>query len=65
VVAGIDPGSVADVAGLRAGDIINKINRKSVKSIADFYEILNDERTRKLDFQLYRQGQTINIDLSQ
>ena len=36
VVTSVEPGSPADEAGLRVGDVVNEINRVSVKSIDDY-----------------------------
>ena len=36
VVTGVQPGSIADDAGLRPGDVVRSVNRRSVESIGDF-----------------------------
>jgi len=50
--------SPAATMGLRTGDIITKINGKSVNDLKDFYEILNKESGKKLAFTVNRDGQT-------
>jgi serine protease Do len=40
IVTDIQPGSPAENADIRAGDIIKEMNRKPVKSVADFKEII-------------------------
>ncbi|MEN6490860.1 MAG: PDZ domain-containing protein, partial [Rectinema sp.] len=50
--------SPAATMGLRTGDIITKINGKSVNDLKDFYEILNKESGKKLVFTVNRDGQT-------
>jgi len=39
VVAGVEPGSAAQEAGLRRGDVIVELNRKRVRKLADFKKI--------------------------
>ena len=39
VVAGVEPGSAAQEAGLRRGDVIVELNRKRVRKLADFKRI--------------------------
>ncbi len=41
LVARVDPGSVADDAGLRPNDVIETINREPVKDVEDFKRVLN------------------------
>ncbi len=42
----IQQGSPADEADMRAGDIIREINRKPVRNVNDFREIVGKARTR-------------------
>jgi S1-C subfamily serine protease len=35
-VTGVEDGSRADDAGLRSGDVIQQVNRQSVKNVAEF-----------------------------
>jgi len=51
--------SPAASMGLRTGDIITKINGKSLKDIKEFYEILAKEAGKKLVFTVNRDNQTI------
>jgi len=51
--------SPAASIGLRTGDIITKINGKSLKDIKEFYEILAKEAGKKLVFTVNRDNQTI------
>jgi serine protease Do len=41
IVTDIQPGSPAENADLRAGDIIAEINKKPVRNVADFKELMN------------------------
>jgi serine protease Do len=40
IVTDIQPGSPAENADLRAGDIIAEINKKPVRNVADFKELM-------------------------
>ena len=40
VVTEVDEGSLAEQAGLRAGDVINEINRARIESIADYQKAI-------------------------
>ena len=44
VVKSIESGSAADAAGLRAGDIIKKIDGQTVKTVADYSQALGSKR---------------------
>ena len=44
VVKSIESGSAADAAGLRAGDIIKKIDGQTVKTVADYSKALGSKR---------------------
>ncbi len=52
--------SPASVIGVKAGDIIVKVNDKPVGSVLDFYSLLNDPKERKLRFTVVREEQTID-----
>jgi serine protease Do len=41
VVTGVEPGSAAAEAGVRTGDVIQEIDRKPVKNVADFMQKLD------------------------
>jgi serine protease Do len=57
VISSVQPGSAADDAGLRSGDVIVEINRRSVKNLADYNrEIARNEKTKSVLF-LVRRGQ--------
>jgi serine protease Do len=42
VIVNVEQGSASNQAGLRAGDIILKINRKSVNNVSDYNKIIED-----------------------
>ena len=55
VITGIDPSSPAAVAGLRAGDVIQEINRQPVKNVKDFARLGTDAKDDVL-LRIERQG---------
>lgn len=62
----VEVGSVADDAGLKANDIIEAVNRKPIKSAADFKEAITSlDFGDPIVFQVYRQkGQYSRIFIS-
>jgi serine protease Do len=58
VVASVKPGSAADEAGLRSGDVITQVNRRPVKNLADYNrEISRSEKGKSVLF-LVRRGES-------
>jgi len=58
VISAVKPGSAAEEAGLRAGDVIIEVNRRTVKSLADYNrEIARNENAKSVLF-LVRRGQS-------
>jgi S1-C subfamily serine protease len=56
VVAAVEQGSASAVAGLRQGDVIESVNGRSVKDVADFYSMINVKKNTDLSFRIFRQG---------
>jgi len=63
VIANVEEGSPAAVAGLRSGDIIMNINGTQVKNLMGFYRTLNDQQKKELVFRIFRQGSELIIGL--
>jgi serine protease Do/serine protease DegQ len=59
LVASVDPGSPAAERGLRPGDVITKINRVPVRSLADARPLLQDARSIILEIQRGNRNQLI------
>jgi serine protease Do len=57
VVTEIKRGSVADMAGIRIGDVILQANRKAVNSAAAFYNIIKQNKDSKRVLLLIRSGE--------
>jgi serine protease Do len=63
VIANVEQGSPAAVAGLRTGDIVLDINGTQVKNLSGFYRTLNDRQQKERLFHIYRQGTELSIGL--
>jgi serine protease Do len=64
VVAVAYQGTPAGVAGFRQGDIVRAINDQEVNDMRDYYEALNKEGVRTLQFRILRQGREITIGMT-
>jgi serine protease Do len=59
VITSISPGSAADEAGLRSGDLITQVNRRPVNNLADYNRELNrDNQKGKPVLFLVQRGQS-------
>jgi serine protease Do len=63
VIANVEEGSPAAVAGLRTGDIVLDINGTQVKNLMSFYRTLDDRQKKERVFRIYRQGTELIIGL--
>jgi Do/DeqQ family serine protease len=63
VVANVDQGSAAQVAGVQQGDVIQQINGKALKNVQDFYAQLDTKKGKELNFRILRQGVELSIGL--
>lgn len=59
-VGSVQAKSPAAVMGLRAGDIIVKVNDKDVSSLADFFAKLADRSAKETWFDVLRDGQMVS-----
>ncbi|NNM54224.1 MAG: Do family serine endopeptidase [Spirochaetales bacterium] len=62
IVAQVQDRSTADIAGIKPGDVINKINGTPVTTLKEFYRALNASRQVKISFN--RQGVELNIGIT-
>jgi serine protease Do len=56
VVTAVEPGSAAQAAGLRRGDIISEINRRPVRDAGQFTQAYRKASGKKLLLLVYRDG---------
>ena len=57
VVAAVEPGSVADDAGLRRGDVVLEVNQQQVDSVSSYRSALSKAKGKKSILFLVRRGQ--------
>ena len=64
LVTNVGSGSLADEAGLQAGDIIKELNHKTINSARDFHDALNkSEHETSLLLLIKRSGQTFYVSI--
>ena len=56
IVVGVDPGSLADEAGIQKGDVIKQVNRKTVRNMGDFNEAMSQKSSDQLLLLLLKRG---------
>lgn len=64
LVSEVLPGSTSEGSGIKAGDIITKINRKEVGTVQEFEEVLGAVRAGTVLISIFRDGKFSEIDLS-
>lgn len=63
IIMNVAGGTAAEKANFRAGDIIQEINDRPIRSMSDFYAAINDTGSSKKMFQIVREGQIIIIGI--
>ena len=64
VLAQIAPGSVAEAAGLKKGDVITAVNGKKLFSPDDIYDAAEAKPGQPIDLTVDRGGQTVSIPIT-
>jgi len=62
LIGGVVEDSPASALGLRSGDVIKTINRRSVRNLKHFYELVNSEE--RIELKITRQGNELEFTLS-
>jgi len=58
-----DTNTPAAIAGFRPGDVITEINGKPVRTMMDFYRLINDRTKRDVTFRINRKNVEVTIGL--
>jgi serine protease Do len=58
LVMQVEPGSPADEAGLKRGDIVKEVNRKKVKTVAQFQKAIEKRKTGESILLLVKRGRS-------
>jgi serine protease Do len=56
IVTKVDPGSPADDAGIRVNDLIKQVNKKDIKSVSEFENIISQTKKGDTDAFLIQRG---------
>ncbi|MCK5737408.1 MAG: trypsin-like peptidase domain-containing protein, partial [Spirochaetaceae bacterium] len=62
LIGGVVEGSPASALGLRSGDVIKTINRRNVRNLQHFYDLVNAES--RLEIKITRQGTDLEFILN-
>ncbi|UCF99421.1 MAG: Do family serine endopeptidase [Spirochaetaceae bacterium] len=63
VIGAVEQGGFADIAGLKTGDIVRKVNGQEVSTVLDFYKAFNSTKSREILFAIKRQDTELVIGL--
>ncbi len=63
LIAKVERGTPADIAGLKELDVIEKINDEKIENIMEFYRSLNDTKNKEILFGIKRGGNNLIIGL--
>jgi len=64
IVADVEDGSAAAEAGLQPGDVIQEVNRKSVRNIADFQSMMSTRGTNPILLLVNHEGRTMFVAMN-
>lgn len=63
VVAEVEPSTPTAISGLQVGDVITAVNGESVRTVLDFYRMLNESTGREIEFDYLREGQELSVGI--
>lgn len=64
VIEGVEPRTPSAIAGLRAGDVITRVNNRQAVSLLTFYDALNSKLSGAVLFDFIRDGQPLSIGIT-
>ena len=62
IVYQVPEGSPAAVMGLRVGDVITDVNGRKISTLAEFFTLMDNSRTKTFKLGFYRNGQSFTTD---
>jgi serine protease Do len=65
VITAVDPGSPADRAGLRNGDVIEEVNRQPIRSLDDFDRLMTQSESGETVLLYLRRGESSGFQVLQ
>lgn len=63
LVSGVESGSTAEKAGFKTGDVITKINSRSIRDMEDFHEELSDSKDSAASVEVIRKGKSVMFSI--
>ncbi len=63
LIARVEKGTPADIAGFKELDVVEKINDKKIENIMEFYRSLNDTKNKEILFKIKRDKNELLIGL--
>lgn len=65
LVREVEPKTKLQIAGIKLGDVITRINQTEILTAYDFYQKINDDTEDELRFYFLREGNEYNIAVTQ
>lgn|ERR1041385_7420299 len=63
LVAEVEKGSDADKAGFKAGDVITRVNKNTIRDLDDLREELSDNEGKETPFDVIRKGTSVTLTM--
>jgi len=64
VIGSVSPGSVAERAGIKAGDSVKRINHENIYAWQNFEEVLKQSLDQNVQMDVERQGEPVSLHFS-